>query len=204
MSSRQRLQRAEIADMAARIISDEGLRDYHAAKLKAAQRLGYATRAAALPGNVEVEKALREYQLVFVDNQAELLQILRREAIQAMEFLEPFSPRLVGSVLDGTADQFSAVCLHLFSDTTEEVAIFLHNNNVPYDLAERRFKRANRTFENVPSVTFAAGDVALDLSLFYTDDIRQAPLSPIDGKPMRRASIAEVKRLADVSEVRPA
>lgn len=204
MSTRQRAQRAEIADMAARIISDEGLRDYHSAKLKAAQRLGYATRAAALPGNVEVEQALREYQMVFMDDQPELLRTLRAEALSAMAFLEPFKPRLVGSVLDGTADRFSAVCLHLFSDTTEEVAIFLQDNNVPFDMSERRFKRANRTFEHVPSVTFAAGDIALDLSLFYTDDIRQAPLSPIDGKPMRRASRAEVQRLIDLAETGPA
>ena len=39
--------------------------------------------------------------------------------------LSPFSPRLVGPVLNGTADHNSAINLHLFADSAEAVAITL-------------------------------------------------------------------------------
>ena len=42
-----------LAQEAARIIVDQGLRDYRAAKLKAAERLGMNTRG-SLPRNAEI------------------------------------------------------------------------------------------------------------------------------------------------------
>ena len=47
--------------------------------------------------------------------------ITRSIALSAMEILSPFSPRLVGPVLHGTAAANSAINLHVFSDTPELV-----------------------------------------------------------------------------------
>ena len=49
--------RLEVAAEAARIISTEGQHNYHAAKKKAAERIGVSERL-ALPSNIEVKEAL--------------------------------------------------------------------------------------------------------------------------------------------------
>ena len=45
---------------------------------------------------------------------------------------------------------------------------------------------------------FMAGDVGFEIVTFPTDAVREAPLSPVDGKPMRRARTAEVQALTQV------
>ncbi len=52
--------RYHLSQEAARIMAEEGVRDYHAAKCKAAVRLNQA-EARNLPSNREVEDALRYY-----------------------------------------------------------------------------------------------------------------------------------------------
>ena len=96
-------ERNVVAQEAARIIVEQGIRDYRVAKTKAAERLGVSTRG-ALPGNTEIEQAVSEHLLLFGgDAHASLLRALREAALSAMRLLEPFSPRLVGPVLAGTA-----------------------------------------------------------------------------------------------------
>ena len=105
MKSRQ--MRDLIAQQAARLMVEEGLRDYYAAKRKAALRVG-APGTRNMPRNTEVEAALQSYQKLFYgDRQTARLRELRSEALEAMRFFEQFEPRLVGSVLTGTAGPFS-------------------------------------------------------------------------------------------------
>jgi hypothetical protein len=44
----------------------------------------------------------------------------------------------------------------------------------------------------VPSVRFEMGNETIEAFVFPRDGIRQAPVSPVDGKPMRRADLKEV------------
>ena len=53
------------------------------------------------------------------------LRMMRVAALSAMELLADFTPRLVGPVLVGTADENSAVNLHVFTDSPEMVALEL-------------------------------------------------------------------------------
>jgi hypothetical protein len=46
-----------------------------------------------------------------------------------------------------------------------------------------------------PGVRFEIGDQAIEVTVFPTDGIRQAPVSPVDGRPMRRADLAELEAL---------
>ena len=63
--TRTRERRQQLAHEAARLMAEGGIRDYHQAKLKAAQRLGIHDDA-SLPRNREIEGALREYQRLFL------------------------------------------------------------------------------------------------------------------------------------------
>jgi hypothetical protein len=106
--------RTVLAQEAARIIVEQGIEDYRVAKLKAAERLGMSARG-SLPGNTEIEKAVSEHlQLFGRETHLDLLRVLRRAALSAMELLAPFTPRLVGPVLHGTASANSPVNLHVF------------------------------------------------------------------------------------------
>jgi hypothetical protein len=191
-------ERNVVAQEAARIIVDQGIRDYRVAKIKAAERLGLSTRG-SLPGNSEIELAVSEHLVLFGgDEHTRFLLAMRKAALAAMHLLEPFSPRLVGPVLAGTADENSAVNLHLFSDSPEAVALYLADQDVSCRLYERRLK--SRRGRNVIPDVFAGYEFAfegesVEATVFPIDGIRQAPISPIDGKPIRRADEKSVKAL---------
>ena len=190
-----------LAQEAARIIVDQGLRDYRVAKIKAAERLGMHSRG-ALPGNAEIEQAISEHLLLFNGaSHADLLLRLRSTALSAVHLLSDFSPRLVGPVLAGTADENSAINLHVFADSCEEVALYLDERGISCRLYERRLKQ--RRGRNVrpdvfPGYEFRFEGDPVEATVFPIDGIRQAPISPIDGKPMRRADEKSLKALLAV------
>ncbi len=187
--------RQRIAMEAARILSDSGLPDYQAAKRKAAQHLG-APDTRNLPSNQEIEQALADYQRLFqADSQPQRLRQLRGVALDAMRFLAPFEPRLVGSVLAGTANGHTEVQLHLFASAPEEVAVFLMEQDIPYKEGERRLRLGRDRYQSFPVYRFVAGDTPVELVVFPVDGQRETPRSPVDGGPMQRATIPAVEAL---------
>lgn len=199
-STKDQQMRLRLAQEAARIIEEEGIRDFHSAKRKAAAHLG-ATDTRNMPSNTEIERALIDYQRLFKGaTQPNRLRELREAALHALRFFTHFHPRLVGSVLSGTANAHSDVNLHLFTDVPEDVALFLMQEGIPYDTGERRLRLGNGDSANYPVYRFLAGDTRLDLTVFPIDGERQAPRSPVDGKPMRRAGLAAVKELLKESD----
>jgi hypothetical protein len=192
--------RRSLAHEAARLMAEGGIRDYHQAKLKAAQRLGIFDDA-SLPRNREIEDALREYQRLFQrDNVVELRQ--RREAaLRALDFFTAFEPRLVGPVLDGTADAHSAVALHLHSDDPEAPHRFLEHHGIPVESRNRRVRLDRERAEDFPVWLFSAENLPFDLTVLPRDVLRQSPLSGIDEKPMKRASAAQLRQLLADEEI---
>ncbi|SFM70002.1 hypothetical protein SAMN05421721_1267 [Ectothiorhodospira mobilis] len=188
--------RQMIAAEAARIILDEGVVDYRLAKRKAAERLG-AGQTRNLPRNTEIEAAVFERQRLFEDDASRLrLTHLRQAAVQAMQLLEPFHPRLVGPVLAGIVNGRDELTLHIFADSPEEVIFYLQDRGVTWRSDERRFKGAQGHVA-YPCLEFGADGVDVDAVVFPVDGIRQPPPSPVDGRPMRRADVREVERLLE-------
>lgn len=127
--------RATIAQAAARLIA-EGQSDYHAAKLKAARQLGVDDHQ-SLPDNLEIDAALRERLSLFArDSQPQVLAALRETALRVMDRLEAFSPWLVGSVLAGTANEFSQIELELVGVETKDFELYLLNHGIRFDTRE--------------------------------------------------------------------
>jgi len=194
-STKDKQMRQRIAMEAARILADSGLPDYQAAKRKAAQHLG-APDTRNLPSNQEIEQALVDYQRLFqADSQPLRLRHLRTVALEAMRFLAPFGPRLVGPVLAGTANGNAEVQLHLYASAPEEVALFLMEQDVPYQEGERRLRFGRDRYLMLPTYRFVAGDTPVELVVFSVDGQRETPRSPVDGGPMQRASIPAVEAL---------
>lgn len=194
-SSRDRQMRQRIAQEAARLIVSEGIRDYLLAKRKAAARLG-APDTQNLPRNVEVEAELAAYQHLFQEReQRRCLRELRAAAAGAMRFFSRFEPRLTGSVLAGTAGAHSDVNLHIFAESPEEVTLFLLEAQVPFEEGQRRLRMNKDEFALYPFVRFLAGGVPIEALIFPLNGLRQAPRSPLDGRPMARATLRHVEEL---------
>lgn len=190
--------RRSLAVEAARLIAEEGIRDYLKAKRKAALRFGVSERDGGFPTNREIEEAVGEYQRLFQsETQPRKLRELREAARQAMLLFREFEPRLVGPVLAGNAGEHAVVQLHLFADAPERVVLHMIDREIPFETSEKRFKYTNGQFEEVPSYRFVAGDVPIEAAVFSGVGVRQSPASPVDGKPMQRANLAEVEGLLD-------
>lgn len=199
MPARHEQLRRRVALEAARLISEHGLRDFHAAKRKAAARLGIRDEA-GLPKNSEIEEALREHQRLFHGgDQPRQLRALREAACEAMRYFARFEPRLVGAVLEGTADAHSAVCLHLFCNSAESVLAQLDDDHIAFDEDSRRFRINHDESREFPVLRIERSGVDFDLTLLPQDAIRQAPLDRSGERPMQRAALGAVEALLNVS-----
>ena len=199
--TRTRERRQQLAHEAARLMAEGGIRDYHTAKLKAAQRLGIFDYA-SLPRNSEIEEALREYQRLFLgSDQAFEVRRRREAALNALEFFRHFEPRLVGATLDGTADANSEVALHLHCDDEDAVPRWLDEHGIPVQSRSRHLRLDRQREGDFPVWLFSAEDLSFDITVLPADVLRQAPLSGIDGKPMRRASLAQLRALLADEEI---
>ncbi len=180
---------------AARIMAEEGIRDFQHAKRKACERLDMPP-GRLLPSNAEIDAALGERLRLFnLDQLGELQQQKLLRAMQTMELLAAFSPRLVGAVLSGNVVADTPVELHVFSAPPEELCLFLHDHSIPFELFDKRYRFGGDRYKTLPGVRFTAAEVALEVTIFPRDRHHEAPLSPVDGRPMQRARLAAVNEM---------
>jgi hypothetical protein len=193
--------RSEVAAEAARIIATEGQHDYHAAKKKAATRMGMSDRA-VLPSNLEVKDALRTWQKLYGGEQYTLnLRNMRMVAMDVMQMLDQFNPRLVGSVLDGTANEHSRVALHIFCDAPDELIFHFLDQNREFEQEQRQIRWHDGSHRFVPIVVIVVGGIPVELTVFDRLQLRQAPPSPIDGKPQIRATLNDLAELLNPGQL---
>jgi hypothetical protein len=193
--------REEIAIAAARMIAEDGL-DYSTAKRKAARQVVGETRIAGdwLPDNDQIEDEIREYQSLFQgDSQPAMLRHLRGIALEWMMRLAPFNPYLTGAVLNGTAGEHSDVHLQVFCDNAKEVAIYLLNANIQYDVSETRHFAGRGMVETLSFLWRPSRDeepVGMHIALYDTDDLRGAVRAVARGR-QSRANTQAVRALLD-------
>jgi len=187
--------RRVIAAEAARIMSTQSQFNYRVAKQKAVERLGINLRT-SMPSNAEVESALRVYQGIYGgQDHLQHLQKMRKAALSVMRPLESFCPRLVGPVLEGTAGKYARVTLHLFNDPPDAVVIHLLDKGLVFRNEQRKIRWHDGSHHQVQVLVTVAGDIEVELILFSCLNLRQAPPSPVDGRPQKRAPISEVEDL---------
>jgi hypothetical protein len=187
--------RHKLAEEAARLMVEHGIEDFSLAKRKAADRFGVRA-SGALPSNGEIHERVIERQRLFEpDLRDERLAKLRSLAARVMLLLEAFRPKLVGAVLDGTATPSTAIELHVFSDSPEDVAATLHDHGLRLYDSQRRYRFGRELSEQIPGFELTVDDEDLDVMVFPERGSGHAPLSPVDGKPMRRASRSAVMAL---------
>lgn len=194
-SPRADMLRKALADEAARLMIEHGVEDYGLAKRKAAMRLGVSDHA-VLPKNAEIEAALLDRQRLFgAEAYAERVESQRTAALAAMRLLQSYEPRLTGAVLAGTSTEHTSIELHLFSDSPEAIVVELLDRGLAHRTGTRRFRASREGFDTYPSLHFTVQGHDIEATVFPQVGLRQPPTSPIDGRPMRRATTLDVELL---------
>ena len=186
--------RQQIAWEAARLMYQRQESEYYRAKMKAAHRLcqGWA-KPADLPSNAEIRDQVQMLaRLHEGDSRTANLSNMRLAALAMMERLERFRPRLIGSVLTGHVRAGSDVDIHVFADSAESVAHTLEQEGLPLDV-ERKLVRKHgesRTFTHI----HVAAEYRFELTVYSPAEASVVFKSSITGKPIERASIAELRQ----------
>jgi len=189
--------RMQIAYEAARILADQGGRDYHGARTKAANRLGLNS-ANLLPSNAEIQHALTENQRLFQsDTQPESLKKLRNIAKEAMQALSEFKPHLIGSVMDGTADSGSDIQLYLFADTPESLLFKLKDLDIPWHEEDKILRYANHHQQMRPTFLIHADSIEIRLTVLPLSDQYHPPISPITQCPESGITLTTLNQLME-------
>lgn len=192
MSSRQDRQRSLIANLAARLMAEDGISAPAIAKRKAVRGLGLPDNA-AMPDDSEVAAELRTYQRLFQEEEQRARNIhLLDVAARLMATVECFNPYLSGPVLDGTAGRHAEIDIQLFTDSAKDVEIFLLNARIDYRHSLPRTERAEAV------LTIPIDDVVANLVIYPRNEERISSKTR-DGRVRERARLAIVKKLLDAS-----
>lgn len=188
--------RQKLAQEAARIMLDDGIRDFALAKRKAAEHLSVDARH-DMPRNQEIQDAAIERSRLFADAASRASYRKRLQAtLVVMDRLAHLEPRLVGPLLQGLVESQPLINLHAFAETVEEVILELGDRGIHCETGERRYRSRRGREQRTPFLAFRGpDDTEIELTVFPLDGIRQAPPSPVDGRPMQRATRADVERM---------
>lgn len=154
-----------IAQEAARLMNEEGIEEHHWAKLKAIDRLALQRNRPVLPSDAEVEAARLDHWRLF-GQMPKHLDDLRTLALEVMDRLARFSPRLVGSVAAGTAGPHSPIIIHVFPDTPEDVITTLIDLGIPYREGHHLARQGHERPTRFPALSLNHPRATIDI-LFY-------------------------------------
>jgi hypothetical protein len=194
-------ERLRVAQVAARLMAEDGIDDFATAKRKAARQVGLADMR-QLPTNEEVEAALRTHQTLYGGAEHDTrIRALRTRALRVMRDLERFNPYLTGSVLSGTAGKYATIELQVFAENEKTVELYLMQRG-PYRAGQRRIwvGESARTAQ-----TFTVDDDGTEIELLVLgiDDLRLPVKSTLEGRPAERARAPAVEALLDPAPSTP-
>ncbi|MFO0662229.1 MAG: nucleotide-binding enzyme [Polyangiaceae bacterium] len=193
--------RVRIAHEAARLMYEEGVKQYFTAKRMAAKRLlgrvagkRLRYRPADLPSNGEIRDALLEFaELAEGSRRQRYLFAMRIVALEALRDLEPFAPRLIGSVSTGHIRRGSDVDIQIFCDDEGEVELYLRRLGWVF---ERERVSIQKFGEIREYLHFHVADVVpVELTLYARRELGFRPRSSTDGKPIVRVSTTMLEEI---------
>ena len=195
MSKKQQQIRMLLIREAARLMVEENVSQYLDAKKLAAKRL-FGKPLKNLPSNKEVADAVYAMNHL-LDSESLDVQLfeMRQVAVNIMQVLQDFSPRLIGSVSTGRIRESSDIDIHVFVDHIEYLLVFLDHLGWHYERTMVTIQQ-NGKLNDYHHVHIWI-DYHIELSVYPTLEIRKSTRSSIDGKPIQRLSLSRVKALMD-------
>jgi len=193
----------DIAATAAALVVEEGL-EYGPAKRRAVKQMGLPARS-ELPGNDELEDAVREYIALFcADTQPIELAALRALALTWMDRMVQFRPYLGGAVWHGTATRLSDIYIQLFCDDPKSAEIALIDHDVDYE-PRTVTGFTGEQVEALSLSSFCQGlneKVGVHLMVYDHDDLRGALRLDAKGRKPR-GDMTDVQKLLMANEETP-
>jgi len=187
--------RRRVAWEAARLMYTREEAEYYRAKLKAARRIaGSDFKPSDLPSNREIRDEIQVMaRIQDGDRRNENLRQMRIEALRMMRILWRFRPRLIGSTLTGHVRSGSDIDLHVFSDSLEPITALLDSEGLVYEIQRKRVLKGGE--EHVYRHILVRDRFDFELTVYPADKAHHVFKSSITGKPIKRASIAELEQL---------
>jgi len=187
-----------IACEAARLMYEDGVREYRDAKRKAAKRFGpekALSLGSHLPTNAEIHQ---EFAKLLASREEDLLPDrllrLRLAALSYLELFAGFSPYLVGSVLSGAVTSQSDIDIHLFADSIEEVESLLEGEGYDFETETVPIRKGGKITDYTHIYLDDAG-VVIECSVYPAEEKNNRTISSITGKTMERASLKQLKKI---------
>ena len=194
--------RQQIAFEAARMMYERVETEYFTAKRKAARllRVEHRFKPGDLPSNREIRDQIQAFARMHEgEKRKERLRAMRIEALRLMRKLVRFRPRLIGSVRTGHIRKGSDIDIHVFSDSLPAVTAVLDEHGMQYDVERKRIVKFNE--ERIFTHVHVRDRFNYELTLYPEDKVHFVFKSSITGKPIERASIAELEGM--LREERP-
>ncbi len=187
--------RQQIAWEAARLMYFREEQEYFRAKLKAARRIcSGQVKPSDLPSNREIRDQIEAMARLYEgDRRDEKLREMRLEALRVMRLLRSFRPRLVGSTLTGHVRRGSDIDIHVFADSTEPVCAALESEGMVPQVERKHVRKQgeHRQYTHI----HVRDRFDFELTLYPSNMAHYVFRSSITGKPMERATIAELEQL---------
>jgi hypothetical protein len=195
--------RAAIAQLAAQIMYGEEIKQYFTAKRLAAKRLLGQVNAKTiryrphdLPSNGEIKQALLELVTeIEGDGRTRRLFAMRIVALEAMEALASFSPRLIGSVATGHVRSGSDIDLHVFAWDSAEVESHVRRLGWAHETQRVNILKHGKVMEFTH--VHVADVFPLELTVYAPNELSHRPRSSTDGKPIVRLRSATLRKLCE-------
>lgn len=175
-------------------MAEDGIEDHGLAKKKAARQAGIADTH-PLPGNDEIDEALKLYRDIYHadDHRAQLTE-LREIAVRAMVEFEAFNPHLTGGVLSGIAGKYAGIQLQLFTDDAKTVELFLIDHGIDYQAGQTSLY-SGETRITVPLYTLNDDGAEIEIVVLSARDARMPLKTSPAGKTIERAKLVAVEEL---------
>ncbi len=182
---------------------EEGVSQYHSAKQQAIKRVIYKGAKKSnriqnkdLPSNDEISKAVYELACLYEgDSLGSRLFEMRVVALNILDTLSAFSPRLIGSVSTGRIKMNSDIDIHLFCDHIEEIEQTLVQLRWPFETDQITINQ-NGVFKEYTHI-YLQDEFPVELSVYPVNDIRVRTRSSTDGKPIVRYSYQKLLALIE-------
>ena len=164
--------KVSVANLAAQLIMEEGIKDYLFAKKKAARSLGLNENV-SLPTNSQIDKAIDEFNKIFNPNiDIEFLELFKTQALEIMSIFKNFKPHLMNQLSQGIIPKFPEIKINLFTDNLKDVEYVLLNSELSYDFKEIKMnaKEGKYSIKSIPTIYLENLSIPAEIKVYFEND----------------------------------
>ena len=164
--------KVSVANLAAQLIMEEGIKDYLFAKKKAAKSLGLNENV-NLPTNSQIDEAIDDFNKIFNPNiDIEFLQQFKTQALEVMNIFKNFKPHLMNQLSQGIIPKFPEIKINLFADNLKDVEYVLLNSELSYDFKEVKMniKEGKPSIKSIPTIYLDNLSIPAEIKVYFEKD----------------------------------